>query len=367
MAENEDGQEKSESPTARRRQQARDEGRIARSTELSAAAVLIGGGLSIAMAGGASLGTYACRVLTDCAHSLSGGAMTPEGASMALRGVVLGLVAALAPFLTGIVVVTVAVNLAQSRGAISWKPIQPDFNRLNPIPGFRRFTSLDGVFNLLKSMVKLALLGCITWFVMRRNWPELVSLAETGPAAVLAVMRSLALRLLFMTGFAFLLVAIVDYVWQYRQLEKSLRMTKQEVILEHKESEGDPQIKARIRGIQRQRARQRMLQSVPRADVVITNPTHVAIALQYDPDVAPAPIVLAIGERKLAERIKEIARASRVPMVENKPVARALLATCVVGRPIPPALYSAVAEILAFVYRQRNPQYGRDAATRVAA
>ena len=152
----------------------------------------------------------------------------------------------------------------------------------------------------------------------------------------------------------------------WRQLLADI-LGKQVVTLEHKESEGDPQIKGRIRQLQRQRARQRMLQAVPHADVVITNPTHVAVALQYDPDISPAPIVLALGERKLAERIKQIAREKGIPLVENKPVARALLATCVVGKPIPPGLYTAVAEILAFVYRLRNPQYGRDASARAAA
>jgi flagellar biosynthetic protein FlhB len=367
MAENEDGQEKTESPTARRRQQARDEGRIARSAELSAASILLAGGASIAMLGGQSLAVFARRVMADAAGSLSGGALTQAGAANVLRTVVLGLLGALAPFLLGVAIVAVAVNLAMSRGAVSWGPVKPNLDKLNPVNGFRRLFSLDALFNLFKSLVKLAVLALVTWTVFRRGWPELVSLAETGPAAVLVVMRSLALRLVFMTGSAFLLVAVGDYVWQVWQLEKSLKMTKQEVMLEHRETDGDPQVKGRIRGLQRQRARQRMLQAVPQADVVVTNPTHVAVALKYDPEVSPAPIVVAMGERKLAERIKQIARDAGVPTLENKPVARALLATCVVGKPIPPALYSAVAEILAYVFRLRNPRYGRDAGTRAAA
>jgi len=276
------------------------------------------------------------------------------------------LVTALMPFAGGVVVVTVLVNLLQSRGAMSLKPIQPNFAKMNPTAGLQRMFNLDSVVNLVKSLVKLVALGSVTWMVLRGNWAEMVSLCETGPAAILAVLRSLGLRLVFLTGLSFLAIAGADYAWQVFRMEKKLRMTKQEVMLEHKESEGDPQIKGRIRQLQRQRARQRMLQAVPRADVVITNPTHVAVALQYDPDVAAAPLVVAMGERKLAERIKQIARDAGVPLVENKPIARALLATCSVGRPIPPGLYGAVAEILAFVYRLRNPRYGRDAGKVVA-
>ncbi len=366
MAENEDGQERSESPTPKRRQRARDEGQIARSVELSAAALLLAGAGSIAMSGGTSLANFAQRVLRESAGALSSGPLTPAGGANVLRTVVLGLVTALLPFFAGVAMVSIGVGLFQSRGVVSWTPVKPNLGKLNPAAGLKRLLSLDALVNALKSILKLTVLGLVTWTVVRRAWPELISLAETGPVAVMAVTKTLGLRLVFMTGFSFLLIAVADYAYQVVRLEKSLKMSKQEVVLEHKESEGDPQIKGRIRQLQRQRARQRMLQAVPRADVVITNPTHVAVALQYDPEVSPAPIVLALGERMLAERIKQIAREAGVPLIENKPVARALLATCVVGKPIPPGLYTAVAEILAFVYRLRNPQYGRDAAVRQA-
>lgn len=358
MAENEDGQERSESPTARRREQARQEGRIPRSAELSAAGVLLAGGMSMGMAGGASLGRFAARVLRESAGALSAGPMTPGGAVVAIRTVTFGLLLALAPFTLGIVVVTVMLNLIQSRGAMSFGPITPKLSNLNMTRGLQRMFSADAPVNLIKSIVKLVALGTVTGLLLRKNWPELVSLAETSAPAVLAVMQALGVRLVVVTGLAFLAISGADYAWQVIRHERSLRMTKQEVIMEHKELEGDPQIKARIRNMQRQRARQRMLQAVPKADVVVTNPTHVAVALRYDPEVAGAPVVVAMGERKLAERIKALARESGVPTVENKPVARALLATCVVGKPIPPALYAAVAEILAYVYRLRNPRYG---------
>jgi flagellar biosynthetic protein FlhB len=255
-----------------------------------------------------------------------------------------------------------------ARRDVAGRPIKPNFAKLNPAAGLKRLFSLDSVVNAIKSILKLGVLGLVTWIgAARGTGPSWCRSPRPDPRRSWRSLRSLSLRLVFLTGLSFLVIALADYVYQlFMKLEKSLKMTKQEVILEHKESEGDPQIKGPDPPDAAQRARQRMLQAVPRADVVITNPTHVAVALQYDPSVSAAPIVLAMGERKLAERIKAIAREAGVPLVENKPIARALLATCVVGKPIPPGLYGAVAEILAFVYRLRNPRYGRDAREGVA-
>ncbi len=366
MAENEDGQDKSESPTARRRQQALDEGQVPRSAELSAASVLLAGAMAIGMAGGPALGDFSMRVMRESASALSSGPMTPVGAVGILRSLSLGLLVAMAPFVGGVALVTIAVNQAQSRGALTPGAISPKWHQLSPTSGLKKMFSPDALMNLPKSLLKLAALGWVTWTVLHSHWPEIVSLAMTGPVSVLAVMQSLTVRLVLTTGLAFLVIAGADYAWQLYRHEQSLKMTKQEVRNENRDTEGDPHVKARIRSMQMQRARQRMLQAVPRADVVITNPTHVAVALQYDPEISPAPIVVAMGERKLAERIKKLARDAGVPMVENKPVARALLATSVLGKPIPPALYAAVAEILAYVFRMRNPQYGRRAETRAA-
>lgn len=367
MSENEDGQEKSESPTGRRRQQALDEGQVPRSAELSAAAVLLAGAVGIGALGGRSLGDFSMRVMRESAGALSSGPMTPIGAVTIIRSLSLGLLAALAPFVLGVALVTIAVNLAQSRGALTPGAIAFKWSKLNPASGFQRMFSTDALLNLPKSLLKLAALGWVTWIVLHANWAELVSLAMTGPATVLAVMQTLTVRLVLTVGLAFLVIAFADYAYQLYQHEQSIKMTKQEVRNENRDTEGDPHMKARIRSMQMQRARQRMLQAVSKADVVITNPTHIAVALKYDPEVSPAPIVVAMGERKLAERIKKLARDAGVPMVENKPVARALLATSVLGKSIPPALYAAVAEILAYVFRMRNPHYGRRADTRSAA
>jgi flagellar biosynthetic protein FlhB len=241
---------------------------------------------------------------------------------------------------------------------ISLKPITPSFTNINLVGGIKRIVSLDSVVTLLKSLVKISLLAFITWQVVRSNWPELVSLAGASPIEIGLVARMLTVKLALTVGLAFLVIAGADYWYQCFQYEKSLRMTRQDVIGEHKDSEGDPMIKGRMRALAQSRARQRMLQDVQTADVVVVNPTHVAVALKYDIDVAPAPIVVAMGERKLAERIKALAYKANVPVIENRPVARALLATAKVGQMVPSALYAVVAEILAFVYRQRVVRSG---------
>jgi flagellar biosynthetic protein FlhB len=346
-------QERTESPTPRRREQARTQGRIARSQELSAATAMLAGAALLATVGGPALAGFAARTLRECARALASGPMTASAATGMLRTGATGFVLALLPFALGLVSSVALVNLLQARGVVSWAPLTPKLSNLSPLTGLKRMMSLDAAFALLKSLAKLAALSAVTYLVLSRGWPELMTLAGQGPVETTAVLRALLLRLALMTGITFLAIALIDYGFQHFRLEKSLRMTRQEVVREYRETEGDPLIKARILSIMRARARKRMLQQVPSADVVIVNPTEIAVALKYDTELAPAPVVVAMGQRKLAERIKALAIASNVPVLENRPVAQALLATATVGRPIPPALYAAVAEILAFVYRQR--------------
>jgi flagellar biosynthesis protein FlhB len=350
----ESAQEKTEAPTPRRRWEARQEGRIARSVELSTAIVLLAGTIGLSVGCGRALTEYATKLLRESSRALSAGNLTMSGGILVLRSTAAGFLFAVLPL--GLVLMggAIAINAAQARGLFTTKPIEPKWSNIDPISGFRRLANLEAWFTLAKSIVKLAAIGLITWLVIRRSWPELVSLSSAGPAEIAIVLKTVLTRLAAIAGLAFLLIASIDYAYQRFQLERSLRMTRQEVILEHRETEGDPRTKSRIRSMALAMARKRMLQRVPTADVVITNPTHIAVALRYDTSIAPAPIVVAMGQRKLAERIKAIARKADVPIIENKPIARALLATAKVGYPIPPALYAAVAEILAFIYRKRG-------------
>src|SRR5262245_47903918 len=340
------GQERTESPTPRRREQARKEGRVAKSPELVAAIVLFGGGLLLATWGGQSLASFAHRALAESGHALSGGALTPVGAVAVLRATVTGLVLALLPFALGVTSLAVGGNVLQTRGVMSWALVRPKWTNVSPMTGLKRLFGPDSVFQLLKSSLKLVALGVVTWIVLSHSWGQLLSLGDTGADATALVLKSLLVRLVVSISLAFVVVSGLDYGFQWFRLERSLRMTRQEVVREHRETEGDPLIKARMMTLARQRARQRMMQRVPHADVVVVNPTHIAVALRYDIAVSPAPIVVAMGQRKLAERIKQIALAANVPVIENRPVARALFATSKVGQAIPPALYAAIAEIL---------------------
>ncbi len=353
MADSNSAQERTEKPTARRLEQAREEGRVARSPEVSGAVVLLAGAFILSGFGAVAFAEFAQRVLQQSAHTLAFGPTDSGGSAVALlHDSALGFVMALLPFGLAVAGTATLVNLAQTRGVVSWTPLAPKLSHLSPAQNLKRLLGPDAAVALGKSLVKLAALGFVAAMVLSHAWPQLVSLAAMGPAATAQMIRELTVRLGLMTGLAFLAVALVDFGYQRLRYEKSLRMTRQEIVLEHRDIEGDPIVKGRILSIMRARARRRMLQQVPKADVVIVNPTEIAIALCYDLGLAPAPVVVAMGERKLAERIKAIARAAGVTIIENRPVARALLATATVGKPIPPALYAAVAEILAFVYKR---------------
>jgi flagellar biosynthetic protein FlhB len=356
------GQERTESPTPRRRARARDEGRVARSTELSAAAVLLASTGALATLGGPPIFNYAVTLLKGSCQSLSTDPLVAVGAAGLLQKTAVGFLLAILPFAFGMGTIVLLVNLIQARGVLSWKPVSPKLSHISVISGFKRIFSMQSIFTLFKSLAKLTALALVTFLLIKQSWPELVSLAGMGPSEVASVLRAILIRLAVLTGLAFLLVAAIDYAFQWFRMEKSLRMTKQELKYESRESEGDPHIKSKIRQLMRATARRRMLQQVPAADFVVVNPTEIAVAVKYDTGMAPAPVIVAMGQRKLAFRIRELALRSDVPVIENRLVARALLATGKVGRMIPPALYAAVAEILAYVYRMRGLLAGSKAA-----
>jgi flagellar biosynthetic protein FlhB len=349
-----DGQERTEDATPKRREDALKEGRVPRSQELSAASLLLAGTATLALAGGATLARHAVVTLHSGAGWLTAVPITTGGAVTMLQQVGQHTLLALAPFFAGVLAITLLVNAVQARGVVSPEALSPKASRIDPIAGMGRLFSVDAVFNVLKALLKLAIIGFVAWGVLHRAWGEILATSGAGVPQILGVTRELAIRMAMFVGLVFLAIAALDYAFQVWQFEKSLRMTKQEVVQEHRESEGDPQVKGRIRQLQKAMARKRMLTNVATADVVVTNPTRIAVALKYDPLVSPAPVVLAMGERLLAKRIREIAMRAGVPVIENKPLARALFATARVGKAIPPALYVAVAEVIAFVFKRKG-------------
>jgi flagellar biosynthetic protein FlhB len=348
-----DDQEKTEDPTPKKREEARKEGRVPRSQELTTAVLLVGGTAALVHAGAGAMARESVEVLHASAAWLRADPLTIEGASAILRQSAWAVMLALLPFAGIVAGLIVAVGAAQGRGITKGDAFVPKFEHIDPSKGIKRIVGTQGLFQGLKALLKFALLGFVIYKTVGAALPQMVALTGAPETEIVDTVRALSWKLALTSGLAYLVITLADYGFEVFQYEKGLRMTKQEIIDEHKQTEGNPMVKHRMRALGQAMIRKRMLADVPKADVVVTNPTHIAIALKYDPTSNAAPVVVAMGERKLAEKIKAIAAASGVPMVENKPLARALLATADVGRPIPTELFTAVAEVLAFVYRRR--------------
>jgi len=345
-------QDKTEEPTQRRRDEAAKEGRVPRSQELTAAVMLITAAVAL-NATGPGLAAALRDIMGSGLSAVGDTAFDGPGAVALLRMLGWKALGALGAFLLTMAGASLAIGALQARGVASAKPITPDFNRLNPAQNVKRVIGMQGVMELLKALLKLVIVGWAVWHVLTPAWPAIVALGQEPPRAMIEVVKTYGVGMLKTAGMAYLALAAADYGYQLWQHEQGLRMTKEEVKQEHKNQEGDPMVKSRMRALARQRARQQMFKDVKKADVVLVNPVHIAVALKYDPTVAPAPYVVALGRRKVAERIKALAYESGVPVVENIPLARALIAAVKLGQMIPTELYLAVAEVLAFVMRQR--------------
>ncbi len=345
--------ERTEKATGRRRTEARKKGNVAKSREISSVAVLFTG-LSVLYL----LSGYVVRQLSIMmaqglmkAGSVS---LTLENA-VALQGEILwGVFQVLAPIFAGIVAMAVLSNYVQVGNLLTFEALQPKFSRLNPISGFSRLMSKESFAELAKSILKLLIIGWVAYSTIRKEVPEIVALTDQEVGSIFGYISLISARILFKTLIVMILLAALDYAFQRWNYEKGLRMTKREVQEEFKQTEGDPQIKSRIRSIQRELARKRMMAEVPKADVVITNPTHLAVALHYQKEEMAAPRVLAKGAGYVAEKIREIALAHRIPIIENKPLAQALFKTVELGQSIPSNLYQIVADVLAHVYRLKK-------------
>jgi flagellar biosynthetic protein FlhB len=243
------------------------------------------------------------------------------------------------------------MQFGQGGIVFSAKGLAPKFGKLNPAQNVKQLFSLSGVSRLLKSLVPLTVILYLTFVIVVAEWPAIAHASAAGLAALPGLLMGHAYEIGWKCAFVFLLWSVVDYGLQRRKFESDLKMSKQEIRDEGKENEGNPQMKGRIRRLQRQMRKRRMMQDVEKATVVITNPTHFAVALRFDMETMGAPIVLAKGQDLVARTIKQIAQWNGVPMVENPPLARALYRSVDVGSVIPSKLYTAVAEILAFVYR----------------
>ncbi len=352
MAEENAG-ERTESATPRRREKAREKGQVAKSQEVNSLFVLAAGTVMLLVLSRyltESIGRNAAYLFSQ-AHILRvdnlGGLRVMLAANLRSMGL------ALAPIVAVVLVAGIAANLMQVGLKLSPSALAFDVSKLNPITGMKRFFQKRTFVDLLKNVLKVGLIGFLSYLVIKGMFGELIASPLLSLPGVVEMAKGSFRHLMTVLLALMAVIALADWAYQKWQFEQDVKMSRQELKEEAREYEGDPQVKARIRAIQYETARKRMLSDVPRADVVLTNPTHFAVALKYEQG-APAPIVLAKGADYLAQKIKEIAKQSRVPVIENKPLARALYREVKVGRLIPESLFQAVAEVLAYVYRLKK-------------
>ncbi|HVN72780.1 MAG TPA: flagellar biosynthesis protein FlhB [Desulfomonilia bacterium] len=349
--EDENGQERTEEPTGKRQQDSREKGQVCKSVELSTSLLF----LATVIAFYLYIPSVASKLATVVSSYLANLSMW-DGSSVSVisifRHSVIELGLLIMPLLLLFLVIGIASNIIQVGFVISPEAIMPKFSKINPLTGFKnRFMSLRSLEQLIKTMVIMIIIIWVSYRAIRRELPVFPPLIGADVHVIVLTFFHSAMRLLWDVLWIFIIIAAADYGFQKWQYKQDLMMTKQEIKEEFKHSEGNPIIKSRIRSIQLQMARKRMMREVPKADVVITNPTHLAIALQYERGKMIAPTVIAKGAGTVAEKIKEVARKASVPIVENKPLAQALYKSVDIGGIIPEKLYKAVAEILAYVYR----------------
>ena len=352
MAESDD-RERTESPTEKRLEEARAKGQVPRSRDLSAAAIVLTGGVGL-LSLGSLIGGQLQNLMRDGLSIRSSEALDSGWMLMRFGHTALEAGMAVAPLLGLLLAAAVLTPLAIGGWTFSSEALVPNFERLNPIEGLRRMFSIRGLIELSKALARVLLVATVAVLVLRKQFHQYSALSVEPAAVAISHAMRLGGAALIALGGALAVIAIIDVPLALWQFHKSMRMTRQEIREESKESDGSPEMKSRIKRVQQALARRRMMQEVPKADVVITNPTHYAVALRYDDQRMRAPVVVAKGQDLIAARIREIALEHKVAIVEAPPLARALHALCDLGDPIPTRLYAAVAKVLTYVYQLRT-------------
>ena len=352
------GQEKTEPATPKKRQDARKKGQVAQSREISSAMILMVS-LGFFYFAGSWMFLNLSEMITGTYENINSlrFANVGDANAFALK-VAYKLMSILLPLLVPLVIAGCIANIFQVGFQITVEAMTPKFSKLNPISGMKRFVSLRSLVELAKSIVKILFIGSIAYFLVKSDMQAFPALSQQEVGQILGFIARVSLKICFFVCLAIIILAVLDFFYQRWQHEEDLKMTKQEVRDEQKQTYGDPKVKARIRSVQLEMAKRRMMEAVPEADVVITNPTHLAIALKFDAEEMIAPRVLAKGAGYVAQRIREIAEENQIPIVEEKPLAQALYKMVELGDYIPAELYRAVAEVLAYVYRLKG-MYGR--------
>ncbi len=353
------GGDKTEEPTPHRLREAREKGQVAKSREITTASVLL---LSYFLF--RYMGEFMWGELTSMAHIILEQIPNAKDFSLSFVAYIMlmgirGLAFTVAPIFGITFLATFLTEALQTGFVFAVDPLAPRLERISPAEGFKRIFSLQGFVELIKSILKIGIVFYISWRAIWEGLPLIISLLESNTWQAIIVGGSIAYKIAIRVGLFYVAIAILDYLYRRWEYMRNLRMTKQEIKEEYKRLEGDPLIKQRMRDLQRQIAHQRMMAAVPQADVVVTNPTLIAVALLYQAEKMKAPTVIAKGERLHAEEIRKIAEEARVPIVENEPLARSIYRTTKVGQQIPAELYQAVAEVLAFVFKLKRERETR--------
>jgi flagellar biosynthetic protein FlhB len=357
MASEDNDSEKTEDPTAQRREDFRKQGQVAQSKELATVLMLFGCSLLIWLMGKffftqiAAIFThsYGDYILTAARDGDYKAALVFAGSRMCM---------VILPVFGLIFVIGIASSLFQVGFLTTSETISPNLDKINPLNGFKKLFSMNAIIEGLKALIKVTIISSIVYSIIKTELVRAPFLINASVPELSKYFGDISFRLIFSVAVGMTFLALFDYGFQRWELEKKMRMTKQEIKEEVKTREGDPQIKARIRRIQRELANKRMMTQVPKADVVITNPTHLAIALKYDANL-PAPQVIAKGAGVIADKIRELAKEHGIPIVENKPLARTIFKTLKIGQVIPRELFNAVAEVLAYVYKLKKKKLQR--------
>lgn len=355
------GGDKTEKATPKKRREAREKGQVFKSTELATALSLMAMFGTLSLLGSSMmdrLGEYLVSVF-GAGESLPD-VMDISSVQPLMQSAILNTLWVLLPVLGVAFMAGLVFNYLQVGFLFSTKAMAPKFSRINMLEGFKRIFSKNTLIELVKSLIKLAALGYIAYTEYLEQIDKVPMLMQTGFAGSVIAMLDILFSLAFKLALALAIIGPLDYFYQWWKYEKDLRMSKQEIKDEYKLTEGDPQIKGKIRQKQRQMSSLRMMRAVAQADVVITNPTHYAVALAYEEGKHSAPLIVAKGKDYVARKIREKARENRVEIVENKPLAQQLYFFCEVGDEVPEKMYQAVAEILAYIYRMKNKTGGRD-------
>ncbi|MBB6216492.1 flagellar biosynthetic protein FlhB [Anaerosolibacter carboniphilus] len=347
--------EKTEEATPKRKKDAREKGQVLQSKEINSALILLFTFLALQLAGKyiySSLALYMKNIYTFTINDET--IFTVNGIHKVFMVMIWETVKVVVPILGCAFVVGLLSSYMQVGFLFTTKPLGFKLDRLNPINGFKKIFSKKSIVEFLKSIMKIAVVGYVTFSYVLKQSKNVVNILDMEISGIIAFLGKATINVAFRAALVLIILAVLDYFYQKWEFNNELKMSKQEIKEEYKQTEGDPQIKSKIKERQRQMAMRRMMQDVPKADVIITNPTHYAVAVRYDQEQDNAPIVLAKGQDLIALNIRELAGKHDVPIIENKPLARALYSSVEIGEYIPPDLYQAVAEVLAYVYKLKN-------------